>query len=142
MAFPAPPGVYAPGTAEISQFLCEGLPDVHRVDAVEQPVQLIDRQLDRLVIGIGIGIGIGIKLGLEALGFQALVASTSSGTVRLKGGIICRTPLPMRYRITHHTAFTSAHRPRLIESIHTATILTRREGGATKQMGGSLYQHL
>ncbi|MNV52638.1 hypothetical protein D3C71_1447400 [compost metagenome] len=31
LAFPAPPGACAPGTAEISQFLCEGLPDVHRV---------------------------------------------------------------------------------------------------------------
>lgn len=29
LAFPAPPGACAPGTAEISQFLCEGLPDVH-----------------------------------------------------------------------------------------------------------------
>ncbi|CAN2968570.1 hypothetical protein METHPM2_130023 [Pseudomonas sp. PM2] len=31
LAFPAPPGACAPGTAEISQFLCGGLPDVHRV---------------------------------------------------------------------------------------------------------------
>uniref|UniRef100_UPI0020CDDADC GmrSD restriction endonuclease domain-containing protein n=1 Tax=Pseudomonas aeruginosa TaxID=287 RepID=UPI0020CDDADC len=37
-------------------------------------------------------------------------------------------PLPMLYRITRHTALTSAHRPRLIESTHTTTILTRREG--------------
>ncbi|WP_223181901.1 hypothetical protein, partial [Pseudomonas sp. WS 5011] len=36
-------------------------------------------------------------------------------------------PLPMLYRITRHTALTSAHRPRLIESTHTTTILTRRE---------------
>lgn len=35
-----------------------------QVDAVEQPVQLIDRQLDGLVAGIG--------LGLEAFGFQTL----------------------------------------------------------------------
>ncbi|MDV7918997.1 HupE/UreJ family protein, partial [Pseudomonas aeruginosa] len=35
-------------------------------------------------------------------------------------------PLPMLYRITRHTALTSAHRPRLIESTHTTTILTRR----------------
>jgi len=33
----------------------------------------------------------------------------------------------MLYRITRHTALTSAHRPRLIESTHTTTILTRRE---------------
>ena len=32
----------------------------------------------------------------------------------------------MLYRITRHTALTSAHRPRLIESTHTTTILTRR----------------
>src|SRR5690606_11279212 len=37
-------------------------------------------------------------------------------------------PLPMLYRITRHTALTSAHRPRLIESTHTTTILTRRGG--------------
>ena len=29
LVFPAPPGACAPGIAEISQFLCEGLPDVH-----------------------------------------------------------------------------------------------------------------
>jgi hypothetical protein len=34
----------------------------------------------------------------------------------------------MLYRITRHTALTSAHRPRLIESTHTTTILTRRVG--------------
>ncbi|NMY64915.1 helix-turn-helix domain-containing protein [Pseudomonas sp. WS 5018] len=33
----------------------------------------------------------------------------------------------MLYRITRHTALTSAHRPRLIESTHTTTILTRRD---------------
>jgi len=32
----------------------------------------------------------------------------------------------MLYRITRHTALASAHRPRLIESTHTTTILTRR----------------
>lgn len=31
LAFPAPPGACAPGTAVISQFLGGGLPDVHRV---------------------------------------------------------------------------------------------------------------
>lgn len=31
LAFPAPPSACTPGTAEISQFLCGGLPDVHRV---------------------------------------------------------------------------------------------------------------
>ncbi|WP_139375059.1 WYL domain-containing protein, partial [Stutzerimonas stutzeri] len=36
------------------------------------------------------------------------------------------------YRITRHTALTSAHRPRLIESTHTTTILTRRESRLTK----------
>ncbi|GEM_PF-2623521 len=35
-----------------------------QVDAVEQPVQLVDRQLDGFVTGIG--------LGLETLGLQAL----------------------------------------------------------------------
>lgn len=34
----------------------------------------------------------------------------------------------MLYRITRHTALTYAHRPRLIESTHTTTILTRRVG--------------
>ncbi|MDV7916570.1 hypothetical protein, partial [Pseudomonas aeruginosa] len=41
-------------------------------------------------------------------------------------------PLPMLYRITRHTALTSAHRPRLIESTHTTTILTRRVNGSEK----------
>jgi hypothetical protein len=35
-----------------------------QVDAIKQPVQFVDRQLDGLIPGIG--------LGLEALGFQAL----------------------------------------------------------------------
>ena len=38
----------------------------------------------------------------------------------------------MLYRITRHTALTSAHRPRLIESTHTTTILTRRVGVTPK----------
>jgi hypothetical protein len=39
-------------------------PNTPQVDAVEQPLQFVDRQLDGLVAGIG--------LGLAALGFQAL----------------------------------------------------------------------
>ena len=38
----------------------------------------------------------------------------------------------MLYRITRHTALTSAHRPRLIESTHTTTILTRRARKAAR----------
>ena len=41
----------------------------------------------------------------------------------------------MLYRITRHTALTSAHRPRLIESTHTTTILTRRAARKIKRVG-------
>jgi hypothetical protein len=45
-------------------------PVTPQVDAVEQPVQLIDRQFDDLVAGIG--------LGLETLGFQSFEPETET----------------------------------------------------------------